>query len=90
MHDLSIERDEIIVIGDHIEVSLVDILGDRVRLGINAPRDVSVHRKEVSDFLIRSELDLALFSAQSRAITPSRRSSALAFADVGTEQQSVP
>lgn len=49
MHDLSIERDEIIMIGADIEVTLVEILGDRVRLGINAPRSVSIHRKEVYD-----------------------------------------
>ena len=59
MHDLSLERDEIIVIGDHIEVSLVDILGDRVRLGINAPRDVSVHRKEVWDVIKRGNCGTA-------------------------------
>ena len=59
MHDLSIERDEIIVIGDHIEVSLVDILGDRVRLGINAPRSVSIHRKEVYDAIKRGNGEVA-------------------------------
>ena len=57
MHDLSIERDEIIVIGADIEVSLVEILGDRVRLGINAPRHVSVHRKEVYDAIKRGDCE---------------------------------
>ena len=40
-------RDETIMIGDTIEVTVVDIRGDKVRLGINAPRSVSVHRGEI-------------------------------------------
>ena len=44
---LSRQRDETIVIGDDIEVTIVDIRGDKVRLGINAPKSIPVHRKEV-------------------------------------------
>jgi carbon storage regulator len=44
---LSRQRDETIIIGDNIEVTVVDIRGDKVRLGITAPKDISVHRKEV-------------------------------------------
>lgn len=40
-------KDEMIVIGGNIEVTVVDIRGDKVRLGINAPKSISVHRKEV-------------------------------------------
>ena len=47
-------RDETIMIGDDIEVTVVDIRGDKVRIGINAPRRISVHRKEVYD-QIRAE-----------------------------------
>lgn len=39
--------DEEIVIGDNIRVMIVDIRGDKVRLGVTAPADVPVHRKEV-------------------------------------------
>ena len=46
---LSRQRDETIVIGDDIEVTIVDIRGDKVRLGINAPKSIPVHRKEVYD-----------------------------------------
>ncbi len=46
---LSRNRDETIVINDDIEITIVDVRGDRVRLGIAAPRDVQVHRKEVYD-----------------------------------------
>jgi carbon storage regulator len=44
---LSRQRDETIMIGDDIEITVVDIRGDKVRLGINAPTSIAVHRKEV-------------------------------------------
>jgi carbon storage regulator len=44
---LSRYRDESIYIGDDIVITVVDIRGDRVRIGVHAPSDVSVHRQEV-------------------------------------------
>ena len=44
---LSRQKDESIMIGDEIEIMIVDIRGDKVRLGFNAPRNVKVHRKEI-------------------------------------------
>lgn len=44
---LSRQRDETIMIGDDVEITVVDIRGDKVRLGITAPTHVAVHRKEV-------------------------------------------
>ncbi len=44
---LSRQKDESIMIGDDVEITIVDVRGDKVRLGINAPRSVSVHRKEI-------------------------------------------
>jgi len=44
---LSRLRDETIMIGDEIEITVVDIRGDKVRLGISAPTKIAVHRKEV-------------------------------------------
>ena len=52
---LSRHRNEKIIIGDNIEVVIVDIRGDKVRLGIEAPKDVSVHRREVYDAIKREE-----------------------------------
>ena len=39
--------DEVICIGDDIRITIVDIRGDRVRIGVEAPRSVTVHREEV-------------------------------------------
>ena len=50
---LSRQVDETIMIGDDIEVTVVDIRGDKVRIGIVAPKEVKVHRKEVYDAIKR-------------------------------------
>ncbi len=50
---LSRHRDESIMIGDDIVVTIVDIRGDKVRLGIDAPQDIPVHRQEVYDAIQR-------------------------------------
>lgn len=46
---LSRKKNESIVIYDNITVTVIEIRGDKVRLGIDAPKDVSVHRREVYD-----------------------------------------
>jgi len=50
---LSRHRDESIMIGDDVVVTIVDIRGDKVRLGIDAPADIPVHRQEVYDAIQR-------------------------------------
>jgi len=50
---LSRHRDESIMIGDDIVVTIVDIRGDKVRLGIDAPTTVPVHRQEVYEAIQR-------------------------------------
>lgn len=54
---LSRKIDESIVIGDDIEITIVDVRGDKVRLGITAPKKVSVHRREVYDAIKRKKQD---------------------------------
>jgi carbon storage regulator len=60
---LSRQRDETIMIGDEIEISVVDIRGDKVRLGINAPTRIAVHRKEVYDAIKRENAQAARLGA---------------------------
>lgn len=52
---LSRKRDESIMIGNTIELKVVAIRGDKVRLGITAPAGVSVHRREVYEAIQRME-----------------------------------
>lgn len=50
---LSRHRDESIMIGDDIVITVVDIRGDKVRLGIQAPTQIPVHRQEVYEAIQR-------------------------------------
>ncbi|MHC4561304.1 MAG: carbon storage regulator CsrA [Planctomycetota bacterium] len=50
---LSRQRDESIIIGDDIVITIVDVRGDKVRLGISAPPHISVHRKEIYEAIQR-------------------------------------
>jgi carbon storage regulator len=52
---LSRKKNESIVIDDRITITVVEIRGDKVRLGIEAPRDVPVHRSEVYEAIRRAE-----------------------------------
>jgi|TARA_Y100000034_G_scaffold29417_1_gene35440 carbon storage regulator len=53
---LSRHRDESIMIGDDVVVTIVDIRGDKVRLGIDAPQDIPVHRQEIYEAIKRENL----------------------------------
>ncbi len=44
---LSRKKDESIIINDNIEISIVDIKGDHIKLGIKAPKNVKIYRQEV-------------------------------------------
>jgi carbon storage regulator len=52
---LSRKSGESIIICENIVLTVVEVRGDKVRLGIEAPRDVPVHRREVYDAIKRSE-----------------------------------
>ena len=61
---LSRQRDETIMIGDDVQITVVDIRGDKVRLGITAPRQIQVHRKEVYDAIKRENEEAAKLKPQ--------------------------
>jgi carbon storage regulator len=69
---LSRQRDETIMIGDDIELTVVDIRGDKVRIGIKAPSHVAVHRKEIYDAIKRENeaASAALGDAELRSLRP--------------------
>ena len=51
---LSRKKNESIVIDEHITITVVEVRGDKVRLGIDAPKEVPVHRKEVWEAIRRN------------------------------------
>ena len=54
---LSRQRDESIMIGDNVEIIIVDVRGDKVRLGITAPKEIPVHRREIYDAIQREKAE---------------------------------
>jgi len=62
---LTRKRNQSIIIGDNIEITIVDIHGEQVKLGITAPRTIPVHRKELYEEIQRENL-----LAAQRATTP--------------------
>lgn len=65
---LSRHRDESIIIGKDIVVTVVEIRGDKVRLGISAPTDVSVHRQEVFEAIQRENRRAGMPQVEGRDI----------------------
>jgi cytosine deaminase len=68
---LTRQRDQTVMIGDDIQVTVVDVRGDKVRLGIAAPRDIRVDRKEVYE-LIKKETEAAAHAAHPNGATASQ------------------
>ena len=65
---LSRKKDESIVINNDITIVVVEIRGDKVRLGVEAPKEVPVHRREVFEAIVRGEpVDTASAAAPSTA-----------------------
>jgi carbon storage regulator len=54
---LSRKKSESIVIDDNIVITIVEIRGDKVRLGIQAPKDVSIHRNEIYEAIRNSQMN---------------------------------
>lgn len=58
---LTRKKGEAILIGDEIKITVIELLGDKVRIGIEAPRDMSVYREEIY-LSIKEENQQAAFS----------------------------
>lgn len=56
---LSRKKGQSIMVGSDIEISIVDIQGDQIRLGIDAPRNIAIHRKEVFEEIIKENKQAA-------------------------------
>lgn len=52
---LSRKVDEVFMIGDEIRVTVIDVRGDKVRLGFTAPKSIPIHRREVYDAIQREK-----------------------------------
>ena len=50
-------KQDAIMLGDHITVTVLDIRGDKVRLGIDAPRNMTILRKEIYDDILKENID---------------------------------
>ncbi len=66
---LSRKKNESIVINNDITIVVVEIRGDKVRLGVEAPKEVPVHRREVFDAIQRNNQQAAGGSTTSEADT---------------------
>lgn len=65
---LSRKKNETITIGENIRVMIVDVQGDRVRIGIDAPKDIPVHRKEVLEAILRENLKISSPSTEENPV----------------------
>jgi len=52
---LSRRRDESIMVGENVEIKIVGVSGNKVRLGITAPKSIEVHRKEIFEAIRREK-----------------------------------
>ena len=71
---LSRQRDESIMIGDNVVITVVDVRGDKVKLGIDAPIEIPVHRQEVYEAIRRENQRAAQIDTnKARDINPTAR-----------------
>ena len=67
---LSRQRDESIMIGNDVEITIVDVRGDKVRLGITAPKSIPVHRREIYDAIQREKAASEKKDSDAKTDTP--------------------
>ena len=59
---------ESLMIGDNVAVTVLGVKGNQVRIGIDAPKDVTVHRQEIYDRIREGNLDLSIARAQNESV----------------------
>ena len=69
---LSRQRDESIIIGDNVVITVVDVRGDKVKLGIDAPQEIPVHRREVYEAIRRENQQAALLRPEDAKLLGAR------------------
>ncbi len=67
---LTRKKDESIVINENIVITVVEIRGDKVRLGIEAPRDCSIHRQEVYEAIKKEQTEQEKSPSPEEGTTP--------------------
>jgi len=87
---LARQRDQSVIIGDDVTVTVVDIRGDKVRLGITAPRQVSVHRKEIYDDIQKDKQSAAGIAAAGGIATDPFMLAAIEEARLGMKEGGLP
>jgi carbon storage regulator len=75
---LSRKKDQKVMIGDNVEVTVVEIRGDTVKLGISAPKEVAIHRAEVYEAIRQANLEASTppkvdLEELARKVAPSKR-----------------
>jgi carbon storage regulator len=73
------------MIGNDVTITILGVKGNQVRVGVNAPRDVAVHREEIFDRIKREEQDGGVASATAPARTAAPRSSGNGYAGNGAD-----
>jgi carbon storage regulator len=86
---ISRKRDETIVIGDGIEITVVDIRGDKVRIGVSCPAEVPVHRREVYEAIQRCNSWGSTVSAEPAALKTQAAAPAVAVAPATSTKLSI-
>jgi carbon storage regulator len=56
MMELTRKKDESVMIGDEIEATIIDVIGDKVILGVTCPKHLPVHRREIYDAILREKM----------------------------------
>ncbi|MFV0504058.1 MAG: carbon storage regulator CsrA [Lachnospirales bacterium] len=59
---LTRKRKQSIIIGDNVEITILAVNGEQVKLGIDAPKEISVHRKEIYDMIKEENKQAAISS----------------------------